>query len=347
VNAIRSSIRLFCVVLTAGSLLPALVHGKSEPKGGAAAQEDEQMLKLQVFLDDSGFRPGVIDGRWGEFTRKALTRYLRAQGKEPEQFDEKKAPSELDLPFDANRPALTTYQITAEDEKNVGELAEKPEEQAKLKSLPYATVAEVVGEKFHAKVEYLKKLNPDATWKAGESVQVPNVQSVFDLSAVQEAKKKAAGGKSKDRKKPSAKGEASDEATTLSVLIDTKEKMLDLMEGDRIVGSVPITPGSERLPAPTGEWKVERVVWMPPFRWDKEMLMKGKRGDNAHELPPGPNSPVGILWTALSKDGIGVHGTAEPETIGRSTSHGCIRLANWDAFEIGQKLSPGAKVTIR
>jgi lipoprotein-anchoring transpeptidase ErfK/SrfK len=123
--------------------------------------------------------------------------------------------------------------------------------------------------------------------------------------------------------------------------------MLDLFKGGRLVGSYPITPGSEHLPAPKGEWIIEKIAWNPPFRWDKEMLMKGKRGSNAFNLPPGPNSPVGILWMQLNKPGIGIHGTAEPETIGRSASHGCIRLANWDAFDLGQKVQLRTPVTIR
>jgi len=316
-------------------------EGPDDSKGSRAAED--RWLAVQVFLDDAGFKPGVIDGKWGEFTAKALARYLRAQGKQAPAFGEN-APAQIpELPLDANRPALTKYEITEADAKAVGPTEKEPAQAAKLKKLAYGSVAELVSEKFHAKVDLLKQLNPKAAWKAGESVQVPNVAAPFDLSAVE--KLKAAGGeKEKKTKKSNAPEPAAPE---LTIVVDTTEKMLDLIEGEKVVASYPITPGSERLPAPKGEWSVERITWLPPFRWDKEMLLKGKRSSNAFNLPPGPNSPVGILWMQLSKEGIGIHGTSAPETIGRSESHGCIRLSNWDAFELGQKAHRKTKVTIR
>ena len=123
--------------------------------------------------------------------------------------------------------------------------------------------------------------------------------------------------------------------------------MLELSQDGKLVGSYPITAGSESLPAPEGKWFVKGMAWMPTFRWDKAMLQKGERSDNACELPPGPNNPVGILWMQLNRDGIGFHGTDDPETIGRASSHGCIRLANWDALDLAKKVLPGVKVTIR
>ena len=48
-------------------------------------------------------------------------------------------------------------------------------------------------------------------------------------------------------------------------------------------------------------------------------------------IPPGPNNPVGVAWVGLSLPGYGIHGTPEPEKVGRTESHGCFRLANWNA----------------
>ena len=86
---------------------------------------------------------------------------------------------------------------------------------------------------------------------------------------------------------------------------------------------------------------------MPTFRWDKEMLQHGKRSGNFHLLPPGPNNPVGVMWIALNKKGIGIHGTNSPDSIGRAASHGCIRLANWDVVRLATKIRPGETVSIR
>src|SRR4029077_7496736 len=97
--------------------------------------------------------------------------------------------------------------------------------------------------------------------------------------------------------------------------------------GDKIVCSYPITPGSTKLPAPIGVWKIVGIATLPWFRWDEAMLEHGYRSDNYFNIPPGPRNPVGILWMGLNKRGIGIHGTNSPNTIGRGASHGCIRLA--------------------
>jgi lipoprotein-anchoring transpeptidase ErfK/SrfK len=56
---------------------------------------------------------------------------------------------------------------------------------------------------------------------------------------------------------------------------------------------------------------------------------------------------VGIIWNGTSRSGIGLHGTSDPETIGRARSAGCIRLANWDAIRLPKLIRPGASVEIR
>jgi lipoprotein-anchoring transpeptidase ErfK/SrfK len=113
-----------------------------------------------------------------------------------------------------------------------------------------------------------------------------------------------------------------------------------------LVAEFPITPGSKTLPAPLGEWKILGIATMPWFRHDEGVLNHGVRTNDFYNIPPGPNNPVGILWMGLNKPGIGIHGTNNPETIGRAGSHGCIRTANWDAARLKDLVSPGTKVTI-
>jgi lipoprotein-anchoring transpeptidase ErfK/SrfK len=79
---------------------------------------------------------------------------------------------------------------------------------------------------------------------------------------------------------------------------------------------------------------------MPTVRWDEAMLHRGMRGSDFYELPPGPNNPVGIIWMEMSRKGSGIHGTDAPEAMGRTTSHGCIRLSNWDTLDLGTKVLP-------
>jgi lipoprotein-anchoring transpeptidase ErfK/SrfK len=98
--------------------------------------------------------------------------------------------------------------------------------------------------------------------------------------------------------------------------------------------------------SPIGEWKVRGISKLPTFRYDKEMLEHGERSGNFHMLPPGPRNPVGVMWIALNKKGIGIHGTNDPGSIGRAASHGCIRLANWDVVRLATKIKTGDNVSI-
>ncbi len=243
-------------------------------------------------------------------------------------------------------PVFIDYSVTEDDVSSIGSVPNKPEEQAKQKEMPYQSVLELVAERFHADIDFVRDLNPDRNMdelKAGDSLMVPNVQEPFKIAEVRaraESEKK-----SSDEEKPKA-DEAKD-APTHKIEISTSEKMLDLMKDGKIVASFPITPGSESLPAPQGDWKITSITYMPWFRHDEKMLKEGERSDDAHNIPPGPNNAVGIVWMALDKKGIGMHGTSAPDTIGRSSSHGCIRLSNWDAWKLSNMVGDGTPVTIR
>jgi lipoprotein-anchoring transpeptidase ErfK/SrfK len=88
------------------------------------------------------------------------------------------------------------------------------------------------------------------------------------------------------------------------------------------------------------------IATAPRFRWDKSVLETGKRSSEFFMLPPGPNNPVGVLWCGLSKPGIGIHGTNNPQTIGRAASHGCMRVANWDVVRLSKLITKGMFVVI-
>lgn len=325
------------------------------PEADANPAPDERVLQVQLFLDASAFKPGAIDGRWGEFTRKALVRYEQAQGRDGASYGEM-PPAQFDLPLDATKPTLTTYRLTPDDQKLIGSVPEGPVAQSQVDRLPYADFLELLGEKYHATGKFLRQINPGYDWntaKPGDEVQVPNIASPFTVEEAIALKAKTekteANGKTseEDKAKALTTEDKKPEEEQYSIRIDVAEEMLELSQNGKLVGSYPITAGSESLPAPEGEWFIKGMAWMPTFRWDKAMLEKGERSDNAYNLPPGPNNPVGILWMQLNRDGIGLHGTEDPETIGRATSHGCIRLANWDALDLAKKVLPGVKVTIR
>ncbi|CAN5669549.1 L,D-transpeptidase [soil metagenome] len=286
--------------------------------------DEETSTRLQIFLDNNNFGPGKIDGKMGEFFRKALISYKVANG----------------LPttgaFDATLleqvpEAYTTYTIRPEDEKFVGPVASKPSEQAKLKALPYSSFLELVCERFHAAEEYVRQLNPGVNFarlQPGDTLKVPNVIP-FEIELLKEGF---------IPENPELAGR--------KVYIDTYERTLLVREGERLIAHFPITPGSQSLPAPVGTWKILGIATLPWFRHDEGVLKHGVRTENFHNLPPGPNNPVGVLWMGLNKPGIGVHGTNNPETIGRAASHGCIRLANWDAARVKDLVSKNIVVEI-
>jgi hypothetical protein len=126
-----------------------------------------------------------------------------------------------------------------------------------------------------------------------------------------------------------------------------EERLIEIYEDDRIAGCFPCTPGSSKFPVTPGLWKITSNVLLPNFRWDKSVLETGVRSGNAFNLPPGPNSPVGIVWMGINRPSIGMHGTNSPDRIGRNESSGCIRLANWDAFRLCQLVKKGTPLEVR
>lgn len=286
--------------------------------------DEETATRLQIFLDNSYFGPGKIDGKMGEFFRKALISYKHAH-KLP------KTGAVDSWLFDQVPVTYTTYSIKEEDLKFIGPVPSSHAEQAKLKLLPYTSLLEFVAERYHSAESYIQKLNPGKNWdqlKPGEVIKVPNVLP-FEFEKITETK---------IPENPALAGR--------KIFIDTKERLLEVFENDQLVCVFPITPGSKSLPAPVGTWKILGAVTMPWFRYDEGMLNYGVRTESYYNLPPGPNNLVGILWMGLNKTGIGVHGTNNPETIGRAASHGCIRLANWDAARVKDVVSPGNPVII-
>jgi lipoprotein-anchoring transpeptidase ErfK/SrfK len=195
----------------------------------------------------------------------------------------------------------------------------------------YGSLLEFVAERYHSAEAYIQKLNPGKNWEdlqPGETLTVPNVLP-FEIEKITE-------GKIPENPAFAAR----------KIFIDTKERLLEVFDNNQLVCVFPITPGSTALPAPVGTWKIVGAATWPWFRYDEGMLNYGVRTENFYNLPPGPNNLVGVVWMGLNKTGIGIHGTNNPETIGRAASHGCIRLANWDAARVKDLVSVGNTVII-
>jgi lipoprotein-anchoring transpeptidase ErfK/SrfK len=314
-----------------------------------AAAELTANLQLQVMLDRAGFSPGTIDGRNGPNTKKALA-----------QYDRQNAGAGL-----PSIEALTTYTITAEDAEGpfAPSIPRDLMEQAALPALAYTSPLEALAERFHTTPALLQRLNPSARFAAGEQIQVPNVEPLIvpvdkpeispDARAVE---KKAAA----ERPAGTAgrRGDASGRSTAATkqpntiaerpdvvVTVTTSTSALTVRDvSGRILLYAPVTTGSQHDPLPIGEWKVNGIQFNPKFNYNPELFWDADPAHSKARIPPGPNNPVGLVWIDLSREHYGIHGTPEPSTIGRTESHGCVRLTNWDALKLAGLVKPGTKV---
>ncbi len=315
------------------ALLPAAAHAqdtgpaKNDP---SVPKERDTVLRIQIFLDRNLFGPGKIDGAIGEFTYKAVVNYNYAHGhRDLYNWSHAQEAAEREVPV-----PYAAYKIKENLLPYVNaHLPMKPEEQAKFSFMAYRSMKELVAERFHTDESFLALINPGKNMdalKPGDVVVVPNVRS-FRIEEV----------------KPMQSYKADATLSSHTIVIDTVERMAAVYtEKEMMLAAFPITPGKPQF-IPVGQWEVKTIMNTPSFRYDKQFLEEGVRGEEAHQLPPGPNSPVGIIWCGLSKSGIGLHGTAEPRTIGRSRSAGCVRFANWDAIRLPTLIRPGSRVIVR
>jgi len=351
-------------VLISSSALPASAKRKATRTSTPGKADIEAATRLQVFLDRANFGPGKIDGRYNDVTWKALALYSESRGEQsqtppprPKAKSNAKsnvAPDVTGLDLATVDPVFIPYTVTETDVQSIGPLPKEPAQQAKLKFLPYRDAVDAIAEKFHSDKHFLEQLNPGKlkAIKGGDQIMVPNVEP-FDLASVKNIKpgsevSSQAANEMEDQpgtQTPSP-GESAGPPGNVAIRVDTKTNILEVRDGEKLVAAYPVAVGSAQTISPVGEWKVRGITKMPTFRWDKEMLKHGKRSGNFYRLRPGPRNPVGVMWIALNKKGIGIHGTDDPASIGHAASHGCIRLANWDVVRLATKIKPGDNVSI-
>ncbi|WP_034922645.1 L,D-transpeptidase family protein [Erythrobacter sp. SD-21] len=343
--------------------------------------EERPVMQAQVVLDRIGFGPGVIDGKMGMSTENALNGFQEANDLEVTgELDEatKTALSDWD-----SIPATRVVTIPASwSDAEYVDMPEKTSAKAELERMGYKSLDERLAERFHTTVDVLKRLNPngrpagmeaanstsnstssgptgssaaptptssatsdqadsetsgDSYFTAGQQIRVPNIGA-----------DRIEKGSIEDRgwqQTLASLGVGSDQPQVDRIVVSKSEDTLRAYQDDKLVALFTVSSGSSEFPLPIGEWDILGIAQNPPFDYDPRVLEGDDDAEGeSYTLPPGPNGPVGVVWIDLSKEHYGIHGTPEPQTIGRAQSHGCVRLTNWDAARLARMVSQSTQV---
>lgn len=287
--------------------------------------EGPSVVAAQVLLDQNRFSPGVIDGYWGENAEKAVYWYEDRHGLSPNGELDRSTVEHL-LERQGDRPLVRRHTLSEDDVS--GPFVPLPEDvyaRADMECLCYESLAEKLGERFHTTPALLRKLNPDVelnALEAGDVIAAPNVTSYF-----------------------AEEMEAPEEAPVHEIVISDGGRYLHARDDEgRTLYHFPAVLGGDYAPSPSGNYTVTSITFDPTWYYQPDLLSGVDPSRPDALLPPGPNNAVGVVWMQLSEPHYGIHGTSAPSTVGYADSHGCVRLTNWDATFLAERVEEGVRV---
>jgi lipoprotein-anchoring transpeptidase ErfK/SrfK len=273
------------------------------------------VFRLQVLLARAHASPGVIDGNHGDNVRKAVAAFQEMVGLPVD--GELNAQTWTALAPGGSAPPLTLYTLTKKDVRGpfTKRIPTDYGKMARLKRLGYRNAAEALAERFHMDLHVLHQLNPRTTFThAGTEVLV----AAIGPPATKPVERVVA-----DKARRQVRGYGAD---------------------GTLVVAYPATIGSTELPSPSGTHAVNAIAVNAEYWYRPDVNFKQGRNDKPLRLPPGPNNPIGSVWIDLTEPTYGIHGTPDPSRIDKTSSHGCVRLTNWDALELAKLVHKGVPV---
>lgn len=293
-----------------GKLEPSLIDDASPNQTIGLNSNGSAVVRAQILLNRAHFSCGQIDGEFGANLRKTVVAFQRNRNLPAEGTVERATWEVLNAD---TAQVLITYTVAEEDVAGpFGIVPPDPMKQAKLKYLGYESPLDGLAEKFHSSPKLLQALNPGKNFgQVREQILVPNVMTAPPAQAS-------------------------------SIVVSKSDSSVSAYNANgKLLAYYIATIGSKHDPLPIGAWKILGVARHPVYHYNAGLFWNAHNPKEKAEIAAGPRNPVGVVWIDLSKDHYGIHGTPDPSKIGYTLSHGCIRLTNWDAWELAAMVKPG------
>jgi len=275
-------------------------------------------LEVQIALSQAGIGSGPVDGVGGAQTEAALRAFQYREGLEERGYLDRETRQALLL----QRAPLTRYEVTSDDLTHLHPVPETWLGKSQVSELGYASLLERVGERTHAHPNLLRRLNPGVIWDAVK----PGTELVVPDAAYPPPRR----------------------ATLVRISLAGRH-LRAYDERGQLLAHFPVSIGRVASKRPVGALSVTVVIKDPNYTFDPAVFPESEEGRRLGRklvIPPGPNNPVGVAWIGLNRPGYGIHGTPVPEQVGRTESHGCFRLANWNADHLRRMVSVGTPVNV-